>query len=231
PQPEAAPPTAAQPAPANDHEEGNDAPAADADPSDATPRAGVAGFVPGGDIYVSDKVQVWVRSGPSSQHRVTGAMRPGDHLIFITYSPGRKYVNAESDSGKRFWIPTSQVEDHPLGHSLTDMQAEEITTLRQRLDNYDSELKSELKAATDELTTLRSENATLKKNLTEREESIRKLDEIRRDYASRLETKELDMQMRWWMQGAIIALAGALVGILFVYLPRPGSRKKQRERF
>ena len=38
------------------------------------------------------------------------------------------------------------------------------------------------------------------------------------------------MQMRWWMQGAIIALAGAIVGVILVFIPRP-SRKQKRERY
>ena len=60
--------------------------------------------------------------------------------------------------------------------------------------------------------------------------SLQELDELYRDASSRLETKDLDMQMRWWMQGAIIALAGAIVGVILFFIPRP-SRKQKRERY
>ncbi len=43
-----------------------------------------------------------------------------------------------------------------------------------------------------------------------------------------LKLKELDMQMRWWLQGALIALCGAIIGIIFVYIPRPGKKKQIR---
>ena len=59
-------------------------------------------------------------------------------------------------------------------------------------------------------------------------DSIEDLDATRRDYADKLETKELDMQMRWWLQGALIALCGAIIGIIFVYIPRPGKKKQIR---
>ena len=66
--------------------------------------------------------------------------------------------------------------------------------------------------------------------IAQKDETIANLDEMRRDYADKLETKELDMQMRWWLQGAVIALAGAIVGIIFIYIPRP-NRKVKRERY
>lgn len=34
------------------------------------------------------------------------------------------------------------------------------------------------------------------------------------------------MQMRWWLQGALIALCGAIIGIIFVYIPRPGKKSR-----
>ena len=74
------------------------------------------------------------------------------------------------------------------------------------------------------------ENAQLKDILSKQNTQIEDLDATRRDFADRLETKELDMQMRWWLQGAIIALCGAIIGIICVYIPRP-NRKRKMNRF
>ena len=60
--------------------------------------------------------------------------------------------------------------------------------------------------------------------------TIEELDTLYRDASERLETKDLDMQMRWWMQGAIIAFCGAIAGVIFVFIPRP-TRKQKRERY
>ncbi len=38
------------------------------------------------------------------------------------------------------------------------------------------------------------------------------------------------MQMRWWTQGAVIAVCGALFGIILVYIPRPNNRRR-KDRF
>ena len=77
---------------------------------------------------------------------------------------------------------------------------------------------------------LEKENAQLKDTLAKQNSQIEELDATRRDYADKLETKELDMQMRWWLQGAIIALCGAIIGIICVYIPRP-NRKRKMNRF
>ena len=75
---------------------------------------------------------------------------------------------------------------------------------------------------------LEKENASLKSTLAAQNEKIEDLDATRRDFADKLETKELDMQMRWWLQGAVIAFCGAIIGIICVYIPRPSSKRKNR---
>ena len=100
--------------------------------------------------------------------------------------------------------------------------------LRTKLENYDSELKSNLKQALDRLSVLEKENSALKISDAQKQETISKLDEERRDYRKKLETKDLDMQMRWWLQGALIALGGAIIGVVFLFIPRPNRKKRDR---
>ena len=116
------------------------------------------------------------------------------------------------------------------GAPLVDKLNGEIKDLEYRLANYDNELSRELKTAQEQLAILTKENANLKNTLSTKDATINELDELYREYADRLETKELDMQMRWWMQGAIIALCGAVAGVIFVFIPRP-TRKQRRDRY
>ena len=70
--------------------------------------------------------------------------------------------------------------------------------------------------------------AQLKAADYDKNETIQKLDTQRREYAEKLETRELDMQMRWWLQGSLIALGGAVAGVIFVFIPRPGRKRRER---
>ena len=77
---------------------------------------------------------------------------------------------------------------------------------------------------------LEKENAGMKEAILQKDATIQQLDEQRRSYAESLETKDLDMQMRWWMQGAMIALGGAILGAIFIFIPRP-RLKRRRDRY
>lgn len=198
-------------------------------PAPANVKRDANGFYVNGPVYVSDQNRVWTRSGPSENYRVTGSRKIGEEMTFLRYSENGKYVQLASGEDK-FWMPLESVQAEPAGETLTKMLNEKIAGLQYRLDNYDSEISKELKQATKELNMLRKENAELKKTLDSKEATIQELDELHREYADRLQTKEFDLQMRWWVQGALIAFAGALAGVIFIFIPRP-SRKQRRERY
>ena len=116
------------------------------------------------------------------------------------------------------------------GRPLADKLQAKIDELQSRLDNYDNELMQRTKKAEAEVARLTKLNHEMQATIVNKDATINELDELYRDYADRLETKDLDMQMRWWMQGAIIALCGAIAGVVFVFIPRP-SRKQKRDRY
>lgn len=187
------------------------------------------GYYEGVKVYVSEKVNVWMRSGPGSSYRITGTKHVGDILTFVRFSPGGKYIEV-SDGDSTSWMQTSDLQLEPCGKALNDQLLDKINELEKKLENYDSELAQKYNAAAKKLEKLETENAGLKKSLEEKDITLQEMDEERRDYKGRLETKELDMQMRWWLQGALIALGGAIIGIFFVFIPRPAGKKK-RERY
>lgn len=193
------------------------------------PKPDANGYYVGGPVYVADNVKVWTRSGPSEGYRVTGSRSIGDELTFLRYSDNGRWAQLKKDEDT-FWIPLESLTPQMCGAPLVDKLNGEIKDLEYRLANYDNELSRELKTAQEQLAILTKENANLKNTLSTKDATINELDELYREYADRLETKELDMQMRWWMQGAIIALCGAVAGVIFVFIPRP-TRKQRRDRY
>lgn len=205
-------------------------PAAAAQASAPAPVPDENGFYEGAKAYVSDANRIWTRSGPGSQYRITGAKRIGEEMTFLSYSQDRKYARLQDSDGKIFWMQLDTIQSEKCGYLLEAELKAEIEVLSSKLANYDNELSRQLKTATARLERLERENAGMSEAIEQKDATIARLDELRRDYADKLETKELDMQMRWWLQGAAIAFSGAIAGIIFIYIPRPNRRPK-RDRY
>ena len=183
---------------------------------------------PGVTVYVSDHNRIWTRSGPTTRHRITGSARIGDKLTFLEASG--KFYKVRNENGKEFWMQADTLQVEPCGYTLTEDLQKQVSDLTYKLENYDTELSRNYQAAQKRLERLEKENAGMKEAILQKDATIQQLDEQRRSYAESLETKDLDMQMRWWMQGAMIALGGAILGAIFIFIPRP-RLKRRRDRY
>lgn len=179
------------------------------------------------DVYVSDRANVWTRSGPGTNYRIKGSKNVGDKLKFIRYSDNGRFVLVEDENGQ-IWMQTNDVQQEPCGKALVDILQARVNELENKLANYDTQLAQDYASASSKLAILEKENAQLKASDSEKTATIQKLDTQRREYADKLETRDLDMQMRWWLQGALIALGGAIIGVVFVFIPRPGHKRRDR---
>ena len=183
---------------------------------------------PGVTVYVSDHNRIWTRSGPTTRHRINGSARIGDKLTFLEASG--KFYKVRNENGKEFWMQADTLQEEPCGYTLTEDLQKQVSDLTYKLENYDTELSRNYQAAKKRLERLEKENAGMKEAILQKDATIQQLDEQRRSYAESLETKDLDMQMRWWMQGAMIALGGAILGAIFIFIPRP-RLKRRRDRY
>ena len=127
-------------------------------------------------------------------------------------------------------MQTKDLQINACGKALVEIYKGKVDELQNTLDNYDSVVAKEYSIAKAKLEKLEKENALLKDTVSKQTSQIEELDNLRREYADKLETKDLDMQMRWWLQGACIAFCGAIIGIIFIYIPRP-NRKRNMNRF
>lgn len=181
----------------------------------------------GDEVYVSEAANVWLRTCPSANCRIVQATHVGEKFKFIKMSEDKKFALVEGD-GKQLWMQTRDLQTEPCGKAKVEILEGQVAKLQNDLDNYDSIVAKDYQVAKAKVEKLEKENAALKEQLSKQNNQLEDLDATRRDYADKLETKELDMQMRWWLQGALIALCGAIIGIIFVYIPRPGKKKQVR---
>ncbi len=228
--------------------------AAQGDPSDTvaqdaqvaqeqSPEPDENGYYQGAGIFVSDNVNAMLRSGPAYNYRTVGALHPGDQVIFQRYSQDKKFVEVQTSDNKKVWMRFNDLQPTPAAKNQVDQLKAEVEELKKELEQAQSGSHEEIPAAVsengntdegeisklrDELSSLKTQNDELKKALEERngEQAQSATAVLPSSDSSR---RELDLQMRWWLQGAMIALGGAVAGIILVMLPKP--RRKRRERY
>ncbi len=151
--------------------------------------------------WVQGDVRVNLRTGPSTGHRIIGAVETGDSLQLLERVEGWAHVQANGRSG---WIPERFVAPEPPPALRVASLEAELGSLRQELDRTTREFEA-----------TREERERLAASEAERDAEI-----------SRLTAENLDLKAgeRWpyLITGAAILAAGMLVGAI---LQRLGSRR------
>lgn len=176
--------------------------------------------------WVADDLTTFVRSGPSNEYRIVGALSSGAQVTLLETSGD--YSRVRTGDGDEVWIKSEQLQDE---RSLK----ERVPELRSRVDSLGSQLESingewqgrvatmteTLKIRQQRIAELESRNAELGRQLSQAQASLRR-------FEARLDTQEEDLLMRYFMYGGGVAGTGLIVGLLVPHLPR---RRSKRDRW
>ena len=193
--------------------------------------------------YVSDTLEITMRSGKGTNFGITRMLRSGTPVEVLEVDKKSGYTQVRTKSGKEGWV---------LSRFLMNGRAarERLATAEKNL----AELELENRKLTTAMTTVSEEKSGLEKNLQELEGQSRgvnqELSEIKRTASSALaidsENKELKGRMvslerqlqtiqqenealkdrtarDWFMVGAAVVLLGIIVGLI---IPKIRFRKK-----
>ena len=193
--------------------------------------------------YVSDTLEITMRSGKGTNFGITRMLRSGTAVEVLAVDKKSGYTQVRTKSGKEGWV---------LSRFLMNGRAarERLATAEKNL----AELELENRKLTTAMTTLTEEKSGLETNLQELEGQSRgvnqELSEIKRTASSALaidsENKELKGRMvslerqlqtvqqenealkdrtarDWFMVGAAVVLLGIIVGLI---IPKIRFRKK-----
>ena len=193
--------------------------------------------------YVSDTLEITMRSGKGTNFGITRMLRSGTPLEVLATDKKSGYTKVRTKSGKEGWV---------LSRFLMNGQAarDRLATAEKNL----AELELENRKLTTAMTALTEEKSGLENNLQELEGQSRgvsqELSEIRRTASSALaidsENKDLKGRMvslerqlqtvqqenetlkdrtarDWFMVGAAVVLLGIIVGLI---IPKIRFRKK-----
>lgn len=169
--------------------------------------------------YISDNSSIWATRGPGRQYKLTGQIRIGERVEVL--SEKNDYVEIRTPKDTIVWVPKKDIQKEESNLYKVTRLEEENNTLKYKLDNIDSETIRDLRKTSAELAELKKAYTDLKQLHEDMEIRLRETTEENEELSSKLETKDQDMQLRWWKQGGLIALIGAIVGVILVYLPRP----------
>jgi SH3 domain protein len=193
--------------------------------------------------YITDKLDVQMRTGPSAQHKVSKTLNAGTPVTVLFQHAENGYTLVRQENGEEGWIPSryfttdvpSSIQfeqaSRKLENTLEENQRlkEEVGALKTGKDGSDKNasqlhadndrLNSELlavKHASANALQIQSERDRLQANVIELE---RELDTLRREK----QVLDDDYRQDWFLIGAGVLGGGMLLGWL---LPRIGWRRK-----
>ncbi len=191
--------------------------------------------------YISDKLTVPLRSGPSNGHRIVHQGLPaGTKMEIQQEDPGGVFVEIVTARGTKGWIRKQYLTSQPIARDRLRAAQAEITRLQGTLNTQKSslaELRKQSQASTDNSSRLGKElqDATkelerikgISKNAIAEHAENQRLQELNARLRDELEdlTDDRDrlrsnVQQRWLMIGGGLVFAGLLLGVLLKSRPR-----------
>jgi len=199
-----------------------------------------SGIVKAETVYVSDQLEITLRTGPGLKNKITAMLKSGEGLE-VLQEDANGYTQVRAENGKTGWVLKRFLMSDPSARSrLVEIQArelklaeqqQEIQTLRATavesetqsaaMQKYNSGLKAELKKvkqiAADTLT-INEKNEALTAILEQAESKQTSL---------QVENERLsnNTEQAWFIRGAGVILLGMLLGLL---IPKLRFKKKRK---
>ena len=190
-------------------------------------------------MYISDKLKVTIRRGPSTEYKIIDIAESGERVEIL--EPGQEWTLVRLGNGKEGYVTTRYLITGPTHavlleqlqakqKSLTQQAAallEENTKLRgenkrlasafqsseKTLKTVDADYKT-LKAGSAEYLTLKTKYKKINEQLGEQSQRAAKLDK-------ELSKVELNQYIKWFLAGSGVLLVGFIVG----FSARRGRRR------
>lgn len=193
--------------------------------------------------FVTDELEIDLRSGTSLQHRILRMIPSGTVLEVLEEDRATGYTKVRTPSGVEGWILSRYLSASPSANVRLAETEKKLTELeiqsRQRMAKL-SDRDKEFLNVTDELARVKDENLKLNKQLTDIQRtasSALAIDAENKELKNRLMQMERERETLsqenvalhdrtardWFMIGAGVIVLGVLIGLI---LPRIRIRKR-----
>jgi len=195
--------------------------------------------------YVSDELQITLRSGQSTQHQILRMVTSGTPLEVLETDEKTGYTHVRAPQDVEGWVLTRYLMDHPSAQDqLADAQKKMA-----RLQDQNKDLQTKLNTVSGDKNSLDKDRRDL---LAKNDKLQTELDHIRKtaadalaiegeknrlaDEANRLKTELQSVQQEnlslkdrsqreWFVRGAGVVIAGILIGLI---LPKIRFSRRSR---
>lgn len=194
--------------------------------------------------YVSDELQIPLRSGASNAHRIISFLKSGTALTVLAASDDDKFIEVETSDGKSGWVAAKDVMDIPSGRDRLVSANQKLTAFKKDVEEYKgiiADLKAEVKSLKNEKDGLQNERVNLSNSLddlkitaanplalSKKNKALKKeLDQVRESEAMlEKDNQQLrsNVMQEWFMIGGSVSIGSLILGLL---LTRINWRRKR----
>ena len=184
--------------------------------------------------YVSDQLNVPMRSGASNGHRIIKFLKSGTALTVLSASDDNKFIEVRIADGKTGWVAAEDVMDIPSGRDRLAAANKKFENSFQQIKELKAtiaELKSEIRQLKGEKNTLQIErtnlsnslddlkitaanplslskkNKQLKKELEKAEANVAMLDKDNQALRS-------NVMQEWFIIGGAVSIGSLILGLI-----------------
>lgn len=194
--------------------------------------------------WISDRLTVPLRSGPTNGHRILHRGLPaGTQLTVLEEDPNSDYVRIRTRRGTEGWLESQYLDNRPIARQRLGAAQSEAERLKAQLNTRQQELaelrqskgsadanNSELQAQVESLSTELAELQAISKNAVAEHAENRKLVDLNErlrneveDLAAERDSLRSNAQQRWLIVGGGLVLLGLLLGVLIKARPRQSA--------
>jgi SH3 domain protein len=191
--------------------------------------------------WISDRLTVPLRSGPSNANRILHRGLPsGTSLEVLTRDEQSGFVEVRTENGTEGWLPAQYLIDQPIARDrlstanqrVRDLSAtierqkaqlDELNSGKSAADQTSASLSRQVAALEQELAEIKrisagaiTQNETNKELMTLNERLRDEVDEL----VTTIATLEANIQQRWLLIGGGLVLAGLVLGVAIKARPR-----------
>ena len=195
-------------------------------------------------VYVSDELNVPMRSGATNGHRIVKFLKSGTALTVLGASDDDKFTEVEVSGGKTGWVATKDIMDIPSARDRLVSVNKKLAKVRsenKELKSSISELKSEIRQLKNEKAELQNERTNLSNSLEDLKITAsnpvalsKKNKQLKKELDKALANAEMldkdnqtlrsNVAQEWFMIGGAVSIGSLILGLI---LTRINWRKKR----
>ncbi|MDF2178986.1 TIGR04211 family SH3 domain-containing protein [Aliiglaciecola sp. CAU 1673] len=167
----------------------------------------------GKTMYITDDLYTFLHAGPGRNYRILGSVVAGSKVTQLQRDEQEGFVEIIDDKQRSGWVDGRFVSDEPSVR-------ESVPELRQALQKANQDLNAE-RAQTEPL---KQQIANLQSSNQQLLSRIQQMQQEQIELERQLDHKEGKVQIEWLTRGGIIGLAGIILGVIIMLIPRKRKR-------